>query len=287
MRFLGIIRSTEFSPNSNDITIINKVGEKFKQYDYEVELMTESDFILQNPNVDAYFSMARSEKALSLLEQKEKEGCWVVNSAVGVRNCSRPIITELMIQNHVGIPKSKIVDLRQESYKPHELSFPCWLKRGDSCAQQKADVSFICNEDEYENAVSDFLSRHIYLAVVSEHVKGDVVKFYGVGETPFFYWYYPTLVQSHSKFGLEEINGPASQYPFDAEALKRETDRIAMISKTPIYGGDCIVGEDGQPKIIDFNDWPSFSCCTDKASSAIAEYFLNKITEHENRRKQR
>lgn len=25
----------------------------------------------------------------------------------------------------------------------------------------------------------------------------------------------------------------------------------------PVYGGDCVVSEDGSIRIIDFNDWPS------------------------------
>jgi len=42
-----------------------------------------------------------------------------------------------------------------------------------------------------------------------------------------------------------------------------------------VYGGDCIVGEDGSFCIIDFNDWPSFSRCREDAATAIATLIKN------------
>ena len=38
----------------------------------------------------------------------------------------------------------------------------------------------------------------------------------------------------------------------------------------PVYGGDCVVSEDGSIRIIDFNDWPSFAPCREEAGFYIA-----------------
>jgi len=273
--WIGILRAAAYSPNSNDVTIMQKVGDKLEAKGHEVRLFPEHCLIDNVIEGDAYFSMARSHSSLNILEKKEQEGFIVVNSTRGVRNCSRPVITDLMMRARIPIPESRILKIECCNHIVPPLKYPCWLKRGDSCAQQKADVSFVRDENEYLQALTDFRNRKIFSAVFCQHVKGDVVKFYGVVDTPFFYWYYPTLFKGHSKFGLEEINGPARQYSFDVQALKKMADRVAEISDTPVYGGDCIVNASGDFKLIDFNDWPSFSSCVDEAANAIS-YFLLK-----------
>ena len=57
---------------------------------------------------------------------------------------------------------------------------------------------------------------------------------------------------------------------FDAEDLKAEADKAADMLNVPVYGGDCVVSEDGSIRIIDFNDWPSFAPCRDEAAFYIA-----------------
>ena len=106
--------------------------------------------------------------------------------------------------------------------------------------------------------------------VVNEHLKGDLIKFYGVSGTDFFYWFYPSKCGHRSKFGLEVINGEAQGIAFDAEDLKAEADKAADMLNVPVYGGDCVVSEDGSIRIIDFNDWPSFAPCRDEAAFYIA-----------------
>ena len=48
-------------------------------------------------------------------------------------------------------------------------------------------------------------------------------------------------------------------------------DQAAQVLNVHIYGGDCIVSEDGTVRLIDFNDWPSFAPCRDEAAPHIAE----------------
>ncbi len=280
---VGIIRSAEFSPNSNDLAIMRKVAERLEHNSATVVLETETEFASDETDADAYFSMGREEQTLEKLAAIERKGKTVVNTAEGVRNCARPVITDLMKRNGIPVPQSFTWNVNGTDVLPAGIVYPCWVKRGDSCAKQKEDICFVCNEEELRQTLSDFKSRGIFLAVYNKHLVGDVVKFYGVAATDFFYWYYPTLgAECHGKFGLEKINGPAHRFPFDAHALKKDADRVAEVSGTPVYGGDCIVGSDGSYRIIDFNDWPSFSRCLDAAADAIAKYLLDQIKKNGN-----
>ena len=49
-----------------------------------------------------------------------------------------------------------------------------------------------------------------------------------------------------------------------------KADKAADMLNVPVYGGDCVVSEDGSIRIIDFNDWPSFAPCRDEAAFYIA-----------------
>jgi hypothetical protein len=84
---------------------------------------------------------------------------------------------------------------------------------------------------------------------------------------------------------LEEINGPVRQYSFNVQALKKTVDKVAEISDTPIYGGDCIVDASGDFKVIDFNDWPSFSSCVDEAADAISNFLLKHYSNNGDNKK--
>jgi hypothetical protein len=56
--------------------------------------------------------------------------------------------------------------------------------------------------------------------------------------------------------------------------MKEICDEAAKILQIPVYGGDCIVSADGSFKIIDFNDWPSFSSCREDAARAIVSFIF-------------
>ena len=150
-----------------------------------------------------------------------------------------------------------------------DVSYPCWIKRGDGCAQIKEDVSFVTNAEEAVGVLRSFKARGVASAVINEHLAGDLVKFYGVEGTDFFYWYYPSPTKN-SKFGLEAINGESHGFAFCVERMKQISDDMAKLLDVPIYGGDAVVSSEGDIRIIDFNDWPSFSACRDDAAKAIA-----------------
>ena len=118
--------------------------------------------------------------------------------------------------------------------------------------------------------------RGIERVVINEHLKGDLVKFYGVAGTDFFYWFYPQE-GNHSKFGLEEINGAPSGIPFSEEGLHQLCSDAAKVLDVTVYGGDCIVAPDGTIRIIDFNDWPSFAPCRQEAAKEIGGIIIRKV----------
>ncbi|MDY5673845.1 MAG: hypothetical protein SPK96_07320, partial [Bacteroidaceae bacterium] len=109
-------------------------------------------------------------------------------------------------------------------------------------------------------------------------LKGDLVKFYGVVGTPFFYSFYPTATD-YSKFGLEKHNGKPKGHLYDEACLHRTVTRLAMAAGIQVYGGDCIVWPDGSFRVIDFNDWPSFSPCRAEAAIHITQRIISLIPQ--------
>ncbi len=274
-RVIGVSRGNEFSPNhvGNDAAIFNKVVEVLQQKGCHVDVMTERELVARKEQADFVFDMARDTATLDYLKRMEAEGAWVVNSAHGITNCVRKRMTELLVEGRVPHPRSWVVRT-DEPFAPDV--FPCWIKRGNSHAMVKEDVVFVESREEAEMVMADFRRRNIPEAVVNEHLVGDLIKFYGVLGTDFFYTFYPSE-QSHSKFGLEAINGAARGYPFDREALRRYSSQAAEVLRVPIYGGDCVVAKDGSVRIIDFNDWPSFARCREEAAPKIAECIYHGI----------
>lgn len=182
-------------------------------------------------------------------------------------------MTELLVANEVPHPRSFIIST-DEKFTPSV--FPCWIKRGNSHAMVKEDVVYVECREEAEVVMADFRKRNIPVAVVNEHLVGDLVKFYGVQGTNFFYTFYPTE-QSHSKFGLEAINGATRGFPFDVKQLQAYANKAAEVLNVPVYGGDCVVSATGEIRIIDFNDWPSFARCREEAGPEIAKCIYNRI----------
>jgi len=288
---VGVCRGNEFSPNcvDNDAAIMNAVKAQLEALGADVRLMCEKEFcrkaaVLERTygwprcrvtvGVDGFFSMARSKQALDILGRIEEEGVPVVNSSLGVNRCIRRIMTERFVAGGIATPESHVIGRNEKMVAG--VHYPCWLKRGDGCAQQKEDTCYVQSQEEAERLLRDFWLRGITSVVVNEHLKGDLVKFYGVSGTDFFYWFYPSKCGHRSKFGLEVINGDAQGIAFDADALKAEADKAADMLRVPVYGGDCVVGEDGTVKIIDFNDWPSFAPCRDEAAFYIATKMIQE-----------
>lgn len=284
MKVLGVSRSPRFSPNSvgRDAAIFEAVGKLLREQGHDVDGVSEDALAATiggelHECYDAVFSMARDEQVLRSLSSAEEHQLPVFNSATALLGASRSALTALFEQ--AGIPMPRSASAFSEPARWEQFRFPLWLKRGDACVQTAADVHFLQNEEELQKALLDFTQRHITEAVVCEHAEGDLVKFYGVADTDFFYYYYPTLGNHFSKFGLEKINGAPSCYIFDKGQLKACADHAAHVSGLLVYGGDCIVRPDGTFVLIDFNDWPSFGVCVEQAAKAIAEMMAKRLAK--------
>lgn len=271
---IGIKRKTEYSPNhiGNDGLIFEQTADNLRKLGYEVQEYTESEFIYRGAEGRYIFNMARSTSTIKQLQKLENTGSVVVNSGYGINNCMRARMTHLLMDNHIPHPNSIIIDVTDDPTEQLEAmdAVAYWVKRGDAHAIHREDVTYARNIEEVKSILKEFSLRNIPNAVINEHLVGDLVKFYGVADTDFFYWFYPFDV-SHSKFGLEKINGAAKEYTFSAEVLKEACDKAGEVLNVKVYGGDCVVDKDGSFKIIDFNDWPSFAPCRDEAAPKIAE----------------
>lgn len=279
-RIAGVKRNTKYSPNhiGNDGMIFNLTAENLRRMGYEVSEYTEAELILMGEQEKYLFNMAREKSTLNYLKQIENNGAVVINSGFGVENCSRAAMTRLLLENGIPHPASIIVDVTEDpTDKLEQMDADAfWIKRGDSHTIHREDVTYARNIVEAKSILQEFAFRDIPNAVINEHLVGDLVKFYGVGDTDFFYWFYPFDL-SLTKFGLEAVNGSAKEFPFNVEALKKACDKAGAVLNVKIYGGDCVVDSNGDFKIIDFNDWPSFAPCRDEAAPYIAECISKNI----------
>ena len=156
------------------------------------------------------------------------------------------------------------------------LNYPFWVKNINPFTRDEHDVAFISSEKDFEAYRQESESRHDISTIAEEHIEGDLIKFYGVGEG-FFYYYYPTSDQSfRGKFNNESVNGAPHNISFDKEELLRLCGRASGVIGLPVYGGDAVIGRDGNIYIVDFNDFPSFGACRKMAAKAIADYIETK-----------
>ena len=275
MTFAAIQRHTLFSPNhiGNDAAIFQAVADRLLRQGHQVNFYTEEDLLTKELSERHFFSMIRSKDAVMRQQQYEEAGVVAVNSAFGIENCTRERMTRLLL--NAGVPHPQSLFLNVDDEVPADAPMPCWVKRADFHAIHKEDVSYVRHTDELKNLLEEYGRRGIERVVVNEHLTGDLIKFYGVHGTDFFYWFYP-FEMKHSKFGLEKINGAPMGISFKEEWLREICNQAAEALRVDVYGGDAIVAADGTMRIIDFNDWPSFAPCREAAADAISEIILKK-----------
>ncbi|MGM9860056.1 MAG: hypothetical protein ACI31C_04790 [Muribaculaceae bacterium] len=280
IKIAGIMRAGAFSPNhiGNDAAIFNVVAEQLRKRGCIVNVYSEEQFIASGVKEDIILDMCREQRSIELLQKLEDNGALVINSGYGIENCTRERMTRILLAAGIPYPESQIYDTDEVIKERLERAGieRCWVKRGDKHAMHREDVAFARHPEEAQEIMQEFFLRGIKRAVINRHLEGDLIKFYGVVGTPFFYWFYP-FDAKHSKYGDESINGAPHHLQFDVEALTAMCSKAADIMDVKIYGGDCILGEDGSMSIIDFNDWPSFAPCRNEAAPVIARMVMNEI----------
>lgn len=276
----GIMRAGAYSPNhiGNDAAIFNAAADHLRKRGCIVNIYSEEQFIADEVTEPVIVNMCREMKSIHKLQELEQKGTLVINSGFGIENCTRERMTRILVGSNIPYPESLIVNTDEGvTATLKKAGFTqCWIKRGDFHAMHKEDVSYVRHPEEAQEVLQEYFLRGIKRAVINRHLVGDLIKFYGVQGTPFFFWFYPFDL-GHSKYGHEAINGKSQGLEFDKEKLRAICQNASEVLDVKVYGGDCIISPEGDIRIIDFNDWPSFAPCRQEAAPHIAKCILNEI----------
>lgn len=249
--FIG--RAARFSPDSvdKDSAILSAVFQQLRDRGFQCLDIVNEDALTVLPKADAYVSMARGGTVLDMLAEQEAAGKLVVNGTPAVLLCNyRSLLMNKMLCEGIEVPPLTGAD----GY---------WVKRGFGCRESAADVQYAPDRAIAMQLRDQMLGRGVAAVDVRAHVVGDWLKFYSVAGSDFFYTCYP--------------NGRPKNKLDEAQLESMVQWALDGIDGLDVYGGDCIVREDGTPVLIDLNDWPSFSPCRQEAAEAIAERISDLI----------
>jgi glutathione synthase/RimK-type ligase-like ATP-grasp enzyme len=264
MKALGVYRETQFSPGKieADAAILDSVLAELAAERFEVEAVDPVAFLdLPSSRYDLVLAMCQGGEALARLAMHQQAGSVVVNSALAIRNCYRDLLSAGLQRSGIPTPPGVLIGTEDSLDRriPYGLDSAAglYVKRGDLHALHDSDVVRVEGVDQLRAALMAFAARGIKLAYVQQGVAGSLVKFYGVsgGE------YFATVADGYHLPDLLKLDL--------ARAAATAADALGLEA----WGGDAVVHEDGF-KIIDFNDWPSFSRVRVDASRAIARRCL-------------
>ena len=265
---LGIYREPEYSPGqhtSNDAIILQLVARALERAGAGVELAVLPAARSRWRDTALVFSMCQGPAALAELSQWAEAGARIVNDPRASRRTYRDQLCPLLGMDGVPFPASMFVPTGRpldRSATSHLFrSGPAWAKRADVHATCADDVIRVDGWEAADATLERFHRRGLADIVLQEHCPGDEIKFYGVADAEFFWYFYPSAFVG---------------YPFDALALRRLAEQAASLAGVGIFGGDAIVAPDGGLTIIDLNDWPSFAPCRGAAAVAIARHILRE-----------
>jgi len=271
-RCWGIYRELAHSPGreSDDALILRAAGEHLSRLGFEVSLLTPDEAAAAGDREVPPFVFVMCERLaiLDRLRRWEERGTLVLNSTEGILNTYRHRTIERFASDSVPFPRSVLVSTGGASAGP----LPCWVKRADVHQTQAGDVTYAEDADGVAASLRALAGRGIGQAVLQEHVPGDLIKFYGVGDgedgaPPWFTWFY------HRD---QQLAGHA----FDEAELAGAARAGAGSLGLTVYGGDAIVGPGGRPVLIDLNAWPSFALFRPVAGERIAEHLAARFRKH-------
>lgn len=265
-----------------DEAILHAVVEQLKNMHYIVDTIHEEQFTPDIPIPDIVLHMTRSTRAMEILEHWETIGCRVLNSTRSIHGVEREALAMQCAKWGIPTPTTWVIpttspvawvaETTEKTLGP--IPFPCWMKRTGTCAQQPDDVCFVPDAETYHHSLARFRAREIYKVVVMEHLEGTAIKFYGVQGTDFFYSL-PACQLGYDKWTDRSVGTrvPSPVPETYAKTLSHIRELIEQDSRgiPVVYGGDAIIGHDGIARLIDLNDWPSFSVCREKAANAIVQ----------------
>ena len=276
---IGIFRETLHSPDRvfDDFEILRLTAEALEAEGVAVELVRPEEISpgwWNHAHPETAFVMCEQERVLEPLSAWARQGATLVNSVAGIRNTYRHRMVPLLSSAGVRFPRSELVATHSQNLEDRLRSHfrratkrSLWIKRGDVHNTQEGDVSLARSAEEAWTFMVAFRSRGVRSSVWQEHIEGDLVKLYGVGESGevWFKWFY------HKDQNLEG-------HPFSESELKEAFFSAAKALGLEIFGGDAVVTADGSVYLIDINAWPSFALFRTEASAAIARHILAKIS---------
>ncbi len=188
IKIAGVMRAGAFSPNhiGNDAAIFNIVAEQLRKRGCEVNVYSEEQLMAGKITERIIVNMCREQKSIEILQKMEDDGCLVINSGYGIENCTRERMTRILLASNIPYPDSLIVNT-DEVIKPALADAgisQAWIKRGDFHAMHKEDVSYVRHPEEAQEVLQEYFLRGIKRAVINRHLVGDLIKFYGVTDTP-------------------------------------------------------------------------------------------------------
>lgn len=279
----GIYRELAHSPGreTDDAEILRATARRLEDDGFRVSLKTAEEVAGSDEESPAFlFVMCERLPILGRLQRWQDRGACLVNSPSAIRNTYRDRMLPLFERNRVPFPSSVLVPTalpipREPTFR--ESPRGCWVKRGDVHATQAGDVVFAPDPGALARALDELGSRGIERAVLQEHVAGDLIKFYGVGEVDprvrlgnggsWFQWFY------HRD---QKLAG----HPFDPKDLASAASRAAAALGLEVFGGDAIATREGRLVLIDLNAWPSFALYRETASERIASYLATRFRRH-------
>lgn len=270
-KILCVERERRFSPQCEDIdkALFDSIYNGLRKEGFATERINEQE-LKENDfkGVDFVISMARSLNAVELLDKKEKEGLKIFNSISSCRNCYRERMNNMLHDAGVDVPDFKVVDTDCDNPKCMDFAdiSSFWVKRADFQTEGRNDVVYCQTAQDGISVLHSMKERGIKRALLSEHIDGNLIKFYKVAESGFLYWYLP----KRDKFGMA-INEKIRVEKIDEEGLKEITDKIGRCMGFDFFGGDIMVDASGKMKVIDVNDFPSYCACRDQAVEAIVK----------------
>jgi len=262
MEVMGVFRESIFSPGrvSDDTLILEATALELRRQGLQVSLRRAETLQVKEPHPQFIFSMAQGAASLEILGRWQDQGSVVINSVASVWNCRRVRTLELCRAAGVRTPESWTMQTTVSLPEIHKHGLPptFWVKRADVHATQVGDVVRLQDHGSLPDMLFTFARRGIPQVVLQEHCVGPVIKFYGVGPGRFF-------------------DGPDSEATIKHEQIVSLASQAAHAVGLEIFGGDCVICEDGAPILVDLNDWPSFARCRQAAARAIADYLLDRI----------
>lgn len=274
MRLVGIHRSPTFSPGrhaENDRLILEATVRALQRHGCTTQIICEDEVGSTPILASTVFSMCQGSRANRILEGLEREGALIINAPSAVQNCHRARLHRLVNQSsgsdHGVFAPVFLVSTDGFGDIPAGLSHESslWVKRGDVHATQQGDVVRVYNSDEYRGVLREFRARGIVEAVVEPHLGGEVVKFYGVVDSPFFRFY----GEKDHKI-----------CPDTFAAARPDIECVIRTLGLEIYGGDAVLTPEGRVLVIDINDWPSFANFRAEAGDVIGNHIFRRAVGH-------